>query len=102
MVNWQTLSPSTLRFFTTFGAANCGIDNSSTYCVFRGEIPPSCEDIVQEEGRAVRRTGTNPVTDSYTICILLELLLKLWRRIYAGTVDKLSHRKSFCMMLRSC
>ena len=32
--------------FATSGAANCGIDNSNIYCVFRGEIPPSCEYMV--------------------------------------------------------
>ena len=80
--------------FATSGAANCGIDNSNIYCVFRGEMPPSCEDMVQEEGRAGRRVGANHTTDSYTICISLESLLKLWQRIYRGTVDKLSYRKS--------
>ena len=66
--------------FTTFGAANCGIDNDSLYCVFRGDIPPSCEDMVQEEGRARRRATVNPSTDSYTICLSLKSLLKLWRQ----------------------
>ena len=57
--------------FATSGAANCGIDNHSIYCVFRGEIPPSCEDMVQEEGRAGRRTTANPSTDSYTVSLSL-------------------------------
>ena len=48
--------------FATSGAVNYGIDNSNIYCVFRGEIPPSCEDMVQEEGKAVRRVGANPGT----------------------------------------
>ena len=78
----------------TSGAANCGIDNKNIYCVFHGEIPPSCEDMVQEEGRAGRRADANPMTDSYTVCISLESLLKLWGRIYSGTENKLSYRKS--------
>ena len=82
--------------FTISGAANCGIDNDSIYCVFRGEIPPSCEDMVQEEGRAGRRDTANPSTDSYTICLSLESLLRLRKRIYGGTVDKLSYRKLYC------
>ena len=57
-------------------------------------MPPSYKDMVQEEGRAGRRVVANPMTDSYTICISLESLLKLWQRIYRGTVDKLSYRKS--------
>ena len=80
--------------FATSGAANCGIDNPSMYSIFRGEVPPSCEDMIQEEGRGGRRLGANPSTDSYTVCILLESLLKLWRRIYVGTVDKITYRKS--------
>jgi len=32
--------------------------------------------------------------DNYTICVSLESLLKLWQRIYRGTVDKLSYRQS--------
>ena len=50
--------------------------------------------MVQEEGRAGRRATANATTDSYTICISLESLLKLWKRIYGETVDKLSYRKS--------
>lgn len=36
--------------FATSGAANYGIDKSTIYCVFGGRIPPSCKDMVQEEG----------------------------------------------------
>ena len=50
--------------------------------------------MIQEEGRAGRRLGANPSTDSYTIFISLKSLLKLCRRIYVGTVDKLRYRKS--------
>ena len=50
--------------------------------------------MVQEEGRAGRRVGENPTTDSYTIYISLGSLLKVWQRIYSGTDDKLSYRKS--------
>ena len=92
LVRDEIFNPQVL--FATSGAANCGIDNENIYCVFRAEIPPSCEDMVQEEGRAGRRVGANPGTDCYTVCISLESLLKLWGRIYAGTVDKLSYRKS--------
>ena len=91
----EVFNPQVL--FATSGAANCGIDNENIYCVFRGEIPPSCEDMVQEEGRAGRRATANSTTDSYTICISLESLLKLWKRIYGGTVDKLSYRKSLLL-----
>ena len=77
----------------TSGAANCGIDNDNIYCVFRGEVPPSCEDMVQEEGRAGRRVGASCNTDSYTICISLESLLKLWARIYKNTTEKLAYQK---------
>ena len=48
------------------GAANCVIDNDNIYCVFRGEIPSSCEDMVQEEGRAGRQVGANSSINSYT------------------------------------
>ena len=77
----------------TSGAANCGIDNDNIFCVFRAEIPPSCEDMVQEEGRAGRRVGATSKTDSYTIFIYIESLLKLWARIYINTNDKLAYRK---------
>ena len=50
---------------------------------------------VEEVGIEGRRVAANPSTDSYIICISLESLLKLWRRIYTGTVDKLSYRKIF-------
>ena len=80
--------------FATSGAANCGIDNENIYAVFRAEIPPSCEDMTQEEGRAGRRVGANPSTDSYTICISVESLIMLWRRMYVGTVENNNYRKS--------
>ena len=57
-------------------------------------MPPSCKDMVQEEGRAGRIVGANPMSDSYNICISLESLLKLWQKIYRGTVEKLSYGKS--------
>ena len=50
--------------------------------------------MVQEEGRAGRRATTNSTTDSYTIFLSLESLLKLWKRIYGGTTDELNYRKS--------
>ena len=78
----------------TSGAANCGTNNDNIYCGFRGDIPPSCEDMVQDEGRVGRRVDANPSTESYTICISLESLIKLWKRIYSGTDNKLSYRKS--------
>ena len=49
--------------------------------------------MVQEEGQAGRRTDENPSIDSYTVCISLESLLKLWVRIYRGTENKMSYRK---------
>ena len=49
---------------------------------------------MQEEGSVGRRLGANPGIDSYIIFISLESLLKLWRRICAGTVEKLSYGKS--------
>ena len=50
--------------------------------------------MVYEVGRAGCRATVSPSTDSYTISLSLELLLKLWRQIYGGTVDKLSYQKS--------
>ena len=88
----QVFNPQVL--FATSGAANAGIDNPDMYGVLRAEMPPSLEDCVQEQGRAGRRPGSNANTDSYTICVSLESLLKLWYRIYNGTVDKLSYRES--------
>ena len=46
LVRDEIFNPQVL--FATSGAANCGIDNENIYCVFRAEIPPSCEDMVQE------------------------------------------------------
>ena len=69
---------------------------ASVVC-FKGEILPSCEDMSQEEGRAGQRATANPSTDSYTICLSLESLLILWKRIYGGTIDKLSYRKSLLL-----
>ena len=80
--------------FATSGAANCGINNPNIYSVFRGEVPPSCEYMIQEEGRAGQRLGASSSTDTYTVCISFESLLNLWGRIYLGTVDKMRHRKS--------
>ena len=80
--------------FATSGAANCGIYNENIYSVFRVEVPPSCEDMTQEEGRIERRVGASPSTDSYTICISLKSVITLWRIIYEGTVDTVSYRKS--------
>ena len=80
--------------FATYGAANCGIDNSKIHGVFCAEVPPSAEDMIQEEGRAGRRINACSSTDCYTVCISLESLLKLWIIIYMGTVDKLSYRRS--------
>ena len=46
----ESFNPQVL--FVTSGAAYCGIDNSKINGVFRMEVPPSTEDMVQEEGRA--------------------------------------------------
>ena len=48
--------------FATSGAANCGIDNNQIYGVFGLEVPPSCEDMVQEEGRAGRHSDDSATT----------------------------------------
>ena len=79
-INDDSFNPQVL--FATSGAANCGIGNKNIYCVFRGNIPPSCGDMVQEEVRLGRRVAANLTTYSYTIYISLDSLLKLWRRIY--------------------
>ena len=63
------------------GAANAGIDNPNVCIIFRFEFPWSVADTIQEEGRASRRVGSSPSTDKYTICISLESVLLLIRRI---------------------
>ena len=79
--------------FATSGAANAGIDNPDIYGVLRVEMPPFLEDCVHEQGQADRRPGSNAESDSYTICVSFEPLLKLWCRIYSGTIDKLSYQE---------
>ena len=53
--------------------------------------------MTHEEGCAGRKIETNHSINSYTICISLELLIILWKRIYVGTVDNLSYRKSLLL-----
>ena len=55
--DWDEFELNPQVLFANSGAANCGIDSSNMYCVFRDKIPPSCEDMVQEEGRAGRIVG---------------------------------------------
>ena len=80
--------------FATSGAANTGIDHPDIYGVLRVEVPPFLEDCVQEQGRDGHRTESNNASDSYTICVSFESLLKLWCRISGGTIYKLSYQES--------
>ena len=54
--------------FATSGAANCGIDNPNIYSVFRGEVPPSCEDMIQE---GAELGGDLVLTQAQTVTQLL-------------------------------
>jgi len=94
----DTFNPQLL--FPTSGVANAGIDAPNIYGVFRAEMPPSLGDWVQEQERAGRRPGSDSTTGSYTICVSFDSLLKLWCRIYSGTVDNISYRESFLFDLK--
>ena len=37
--------------FDTSGVENYGIDNEHIYSVFQSKVPPSCENMTQEEGQ---------------------------------------------------
>jgi superfamily II DNA helicase RecQ len=66
----------------TSGAANVGIDDEEVYGVCRLEFPPSCLDIKQEKGRAGRRRSAAPMSDWYLLCISLETLVVLLKRLH--------------------
>ena len=66
---------------STSGAANAGINNYNCYDVFRFDFSPSIKDDIQEESRAGRRVDASLLYNTYAICVLLESILSLIRRI---------------------
>ena len=65
----------------TSGVGNAGIDSPDVRCVYRIDFPPSVHDFVQEKGRAGRRINASPSDYSYHVCISIESLLFLFKRI---------------------
>ena len=80
----------------TSGAANAGIDDAEVYGVCRLEFPPSCLDVKQEKGRAGRRRSAAPMSDWYLLCISLETLVVLLKRLHdtATSVRNTAYFKS--------
>jgi len=88
------LNPQVL--FDASGTKKYGFDNNMINCVFRADITPSSEDMIEEEERGGWRVGVNAPTNSYTIYVSLESLITLWSYIYTGTIDKVIYRKFYC------
>ena len=65
----------------TSGVGNAGIDSPDVRSVYRIDFPPSLLDVIQEKGRAGRRADATSNDYSYHICISLESLLFLFKRI---------------------
>jgi len=65
----------------TSGVGNAGIDCPDVRSVYRIDFPPSLLDIIQEKGRAGRRPGASSNDYTYHICISLESLIFLFKRI---------------------
>ena len=66
----------------TSGAANAGINDAEVFGVCLLQYPPSCLDVKQEKGRAGRRLSAAPMSDWYLLCISLETLAVLLKRLH--------------------
>lgn len=66
---------------TTSGVGNAGIDSPDVRCVYRIDFPPSVHGFVQEKGHAGCRLDASPSDYSYHVCISIESLLYLFKRI---------------------
>ena len=71
----------------TSGVGNAGIDSPDVRSVYRIDFPPSILDFVQEKGRAGRRIGALPSDYLYHVCISIESLLFLFKRILIPTEE---------------
>jgi superfamily II DNA helicase RecQ len=78
----------------TSGAANAGIDDPEVFGVCRTEFPPSVLDVKQEKGRAGRRPTADPSTDWYLLCISLESIVILLKRLWDTSVKDNSYFKT--------
>jgi superfamily II DNA helicase RecQ len=76
----------------TSGAANAGIDDPEVFGVCRTEFSPSTLDVKQEKGRAGRRPTANSATDWYLLCISLESIVILLKRLWDTSVKADSSR----------
>ena len=65
----------------TSGVGNAGIDSPDIRSVYRIDFPPSLLDLVQERGRAGRRSGAISADYNYHVCISIESFLYLFKRI---------------------
>jgi hypothetical protein len=86
----------------TSGAANAGIDDPEVFGVCRTEFPPSLLDVKQEKGRAGRRPLAHPGTDWYMVCISLESLVILLKRLWDTSVKEDSYFVSQDADIRAC
>jgi hypothetical protein len=90
--NARPFNPQILT--ATSGAANAGIDDPEVFGVCRTEFPPSILDVKQEKGRAGRRSTANSATDWYLLCISLESIVILLKRLWDTSVKENSYFES--------
>jgi hypothetical protein len=86
----------------TSGAANAGIDDPEVFGVCRSEFLPSLLDVRQEKGRAGRRPTVNSFTDWYMVCISLESIIILLKRLWDTSVKEDSYFVSQDADIRAC